>query len=83
MTPVVVSLILALVWRAKLNASFLFYPSVVLPHVGSATVETRTSMAVLAAKNLLAGLNNQPLVAQVEVSWELWEQNKYENYLLQ
>ncbi|PIK37196.1 hypothetical protein BSL78_25970 [Apostichopus japonicus] len=41
---------------------------VVLPHVGSATVETRTSMAVLAANNLLAGLNNQPLVAQVEVS---------------
>lgn len=38
---------------------------VVLPHIGSATVETRTAMAVLAAKNLLAGLKNQPLLSQV------------------
>jgi glyoxylate reductase len=29
---------------------------VLLPHVGSATVETRTQMALLAAENLLAGL---------------------------
>ena len=29
---------------------------VLLPHVGSATVETRTRMALMAAENLLAGL---------------------------
>lgn len=38
---------------------------VVLPHIGSATVKSRTAMAVLAAKNLLAGLHDQPLLAQV------------------
>jgi len=30
---------------------------VLLPHIGSATIETRTKMAVMAAENLLAGLN--------------------------
>ena len=34
---------------------------VVVPHLGSATVATRTRMAVLAAKNLLAGLRGEPL----------------------
>lgn len=32
---------------------------VLLPHVGSATVETRQRMAVMAADNLLAGLRNE------------------------
>ena len=32
---------------------------VLLPHVGSATIETRTKMANLAAKNLLAGLKGE------------------------
>lgn len=32
---------------------------VLLPHVGSATVETRTKMAEMAAENLLAGLKGQ------------------------
>ena len=32
---------------------------VLLPHVGSATLETRTRMASMAAKNLLAGLSGQ------------------------
>jgi glyoxylate reductase len=32
---------------------------VLLPHVGSATVETRTKMALLAAKNLLAGFEGR------------------------
>lgn len=30
---------------------------VLLPHVGSATLETRTKMAVMAADNLIAGLS--------------------------
>jgi glyoxylate reductase len=33
---------------------------VLLPHVGSATVETRTRMAMMAAENLLAGLKGGP-----------------------
>ena len=33
---------------------------VLLPHVGSATVETRTRMAVMAAENLLVGLRGDP-----------------------
>ena len=34
--------------------------AVLLPHLGSATVETRTRMAVMAAENLLAGLRGDP-----------------------
>ncbi|MCC6731434.1 MAG: D-glycerate dehydrogenase [Chthonomonadales bacterium] len=34
---------------------------VLLPHIGSASVPTRTRMAVLAAENLVAGLRGQPL----------------------
>ena len=37
----------------------------ILPHVGSATIETRTKMALLAADNLLAGLRGDPLLHQV------------------
>src|SRR5690606_20941657 len=32
---------------------------VLLPHIGSATIETRTKMAIMAAENLLAVLRNQ------------------------
>jgi glyoxylate reductase len=39
---------------------------VLLPHLGSATVETRTAMAVLAAKNVLAVLRGEAPLAQVE-----------------
>ena len=34
---------------------------VLLPHIGSASIATRTKMAVLAAENLVAGLNGAPL----------------------
>ncbi|VBB05382.1 d-isomer specific 2-hydroxyacid dehydrogenases signature 3 [Lucifera butyrica] len=37
----------------------------VTPHIGSATIETRTRMALLTADNLLAGLRNRPLPACV------------------
>lgn len=33
----------------------------ILPHIGSATVATRTQMAMMAAENLLAGIAGQPL----------------------
>jgi glyoxylate reductase len=35
--------------------------AVLLPHIGSASVATRTKMAVLAAENLVAGLQGKPL----------------------
>lgn len=34
---------------------------VLLPHIGSASVATRTKMAILAANNLVAGIRNEPL----------------------
>jgi glyoxylate reductase len=37
----------------------------VVPHVGSATIETRTRMAMLAAENLLAALEGKPLLTPV------------------
>lgn len=41
-------------------------PNVVLvPHIGSASIATRTRMAVLAAENLVAGIQGKPLLHQV------------------
>jgi glyoxylate reductase len=40
---------------------------VITPHVGSATVETRTRMAMLAAENLIAYLDGKPLPTPVGV----------------
>ena len=37
----------------------------VLPHIGSATIETRIAMLNLAIDNLIAGLNNTPLKAPI------------------
>ncbi len=34
---------------------------VIFPHIGSASVATRTKMAVLAAENLVAGVEGRPL----------------------
>jgi lactate dehydrogenase-like 2-hydroxyacid dehydrogenase len=39
--------------------------SVLSPHIGSATVKSRTAMAVLAAKNIIAGLEGEPMPAPV------------------
>jgi glyoxylate reductase len=38
---------------------------VLVPHLGSATVETRTAMADLAASNVLAVLTGQPPLTPV------------------
>jgi glyoxylate reductase len=44
----------------RVPASLKRLPNVVLlPHIGSATLETRTGMAVLAAKNLVAALSGR------------------------
>jgi glyoxylate reductase len=43
------------------NPGLLDLPNVVLlPHVGSATVQTRTRMAMLAARNVRAVLSGEP-----------------------
>jgi len=41
---------------------------VVLPHIGSATLETRTDMAMLAARNVIAGLDGDPIPAPLDLS---------------
>jgi len=33
----------------------------VLPHIGSASIATRNKMALMAAENVLAGVNGDPL----------------------
>ncbi len=38
----------------------------ILPHVGSATVQTRDKMAVMAAENLIAGVSGKPLPTEVK-----------------
>lgn len=38
---------------------------VLLPHIGSASIATRTRMAVIAAENLIAGLKGEPLPCPV------------------
>nr|XP_041567239.1 glyoxylate reductase/hydroxypyruvate reductase isoform X2 [Taeniopygia guttata] len=40
---------------------------VILPHIGSATYATRSTMAVLAAKNLLAGLRGEPMPHELQL----------------
>lgn len=39
---------------------------VVLPHIGSATIETRLGMATTAAKNLLGALFDEPMPAELK-----------------
>jgi len=49
------------------NDPLLDYPNVcVLPHIGSSTNETRDVMAVLSARNAIAGLQNKELPARVK-----------------
>jgi len=40
---------------------------VILPHIGSASIATRTKMVMLAVHNLLAGINDQAIPHQVKV----------------
>jgi len=40
---------------------------VILPHIGSASLATRTNMVMLAVNNLLTGINGQPIPHQVKV----------------
>jgi len=38
---------------------------VLIPHIGSATIQTRTKMATLTAENLIQGIQNLPMPAQL------------------
>ncbi|KAF8634815.1 hypothetical protein AX17_004067 [Amanita inopinata Kibby_2008] len=40
---------------------------VVVPHIGSATLDTRVDMATLAVRNLLAGIDGEPMPAALEL----------------
>jgi len=40
---------------------------VVLPHIGSATVETRTAMSLLTARNILSALSGKPMPSQLRI----------------
>lgn len=48
-----------------------FCRCVVLPHIGSATLETRLGMATLAAKNLLGGIFGGGMPAELELKSKL------------
>lgn len=40
---------------------------VLLPHIGSASIETRTEMAVVTAKNIIAVLDNSAMIKEVQL----------------
>lgn len=44
------------------------YRCAIVPHIGSATLETRLEMATLAVNNLLAGLTGGEMQASVDLS---------------
>jgi phosphoglycerate dehydrogenase-like enzyme len=69
-----------IIWGAGLDVTnpepmqpdnpLLFMPNVcVLPHIGSATEETRAAMSLIAAKNIVAGLKGErlPFVVNPEI----------------
>jgi glyoxylate/hydroxypyruvate reductase len=41
---------------------------VIFPHIGSATFETRLGMVNLAARNALAGIDDEPMPAELDVA---------------
>ncbi|PSN52979.1 Glyoxylate reductase/hydroxypyruvate reductase [Blattella germanica] len=54
---------------AKMKDTAIFINSsrgVIIPHIGSATIETRDEMAVMTAQNILAALDGQPMPAEVK-----------------
>lgn len=51
-----------------LNGINLFLRCVVLPHIGSATFETRLGMATLAAQNLVGGIFGEAMPTELDLS---------------
>lgn len=48
------------------NALLSMNNCVVLPHIGSATIETRDKMGVLTAQNIISALNSEPMPAEMK-----------------
>ena len=44
---------------------FFFFFTVVIPHMGSQTVETRNDMAMAAAQNIINGFEGKPLLYEL------------------
>lgn len=42
-------------------------PTVILPHIASASYTTRNAMSALAANNLLLGLKGEPMVKELQM----------------
>jgi len=40
---------------------------VLLPHIGSASIETRTEMAIVTAKNIIAVLDNTSMINELQL----------------
>lgn len=49
------------------NPLFKLKNCVILPHIGSAALETRNNMAILTAKNIVAALKNEPVLTELNV----------------
>ena len=54
---------LLIYWR--INITFRLPNCVLVPHIGSATVDTRTHMATLTAENIIAGIQGQQMPEQL------------------
>ena len=53
----------------RLPADFLrAFRCIVVPHIGSATTETRLGMATLAANNLINGLTGKDMPAELKLA---------------
>lgn len=44
---------------------YAFFFVVIIPHLGSATTKTRNDMSIIAAQNILNGLDGKPLVYEL------------------
>ena len=52
-------------WTIAVSGARVLMRPVVLPHIGSATIESRTQMAVLTAQNIIAALDAQKMPAEI------------------
>ena len=55
-------------FEPDVSPELLTMPNVVLlPHIGSATTETRTKMAIMAAENIIAVLSGKPPLNPIKI----------------
>jgi len=41
---------------------------VLIPHIGSATIQTRTRMATLTAENIIAGIQDEKMPSELDLA---------------